>query len=1241
MKIFFAIFLAFLTALPADAELAIVTKPVAVTNGGVAHLSLEASSSHVALHVVAPVEVSSGVWQTQISVLAFQPNAVEPLSTFDMAVKTSITELALRSFGSPAELGVAIIDRNFSENVSPFPGLPAPNIRWTIRAQGDDARAVLARWNAMTDPRQLSYNEVQSVAIAEMSYALDAVRLNQVSRTQKAPLAARAPQQTAMHWLYQRMLVYARPGLLSEANNQSLAGCQISPENGPGAATETPFGLYLKATDWLESTPPETFFARIMDATRVQLLRKSRLYQAHSIAELVNWGRRIGPAFGLYGDFLLNGDIDPVVVDIARCAATRILQGDTMVLRTIRDRSVAYEQVDRLLAERWQVAPTTGEPPRFFAAASAVTRLMGVGASETLSAYDIDEQNQLIEAVLGVDTRGDGCGTKASGSMLPDVAGREVLRDINARLFDFVHIPVMRELYASPGNYDVEGSRTDLAGWKSDDNWQPNPGLLFDLQMVLREQVAIEELLTERDLRADTVASLSNSQTVLRCSYSVGVLGAIFGEASTPGLVQSVNASLVALRQENLIADDQIGFENYWWRVGTGMAYMLALHGEEPEKLLPILRFLLAKERQTTALPADLSMLVAGVREAEAADGQISAELDQALQWYLGDDLAERGLSACTATGVQLGTRILTDVAALDRRAVGLVGWNGGQPANLAPLAWVYELTPGGALAETATAPPMLSADRPILCNALQRRFDRLDAAVTPPAILLDLPETTSVSLFAGSAGLRAELARLEPFASVATSPERPTTLPDVRAQLLRAVRNEAIYSAHLALVARATVLPAGQWTILFPGVNRQDAVAAVRAAMPVGVSQSAADAAGLSRDDLVAAMSAQARQDRITETRDALATIAGQLIAAAGTDVAAGEPIAPLDVWASVGPMRYAGVDLAMNASLGQQPNGVPLLAGLLQIEVSDTGDTFPVGHPLEGLPQNEIAFSVRRALTTDPEASAAATAERLADSADGKAALPFASPDFLPLGFSLSPVFVTPEGHIRFDGLEGLRNVMEQQPHVTRQTLRELGLPTFMAVDGMEAEINISDEGAIDRLVLRVELIVAGTRLGVLDIALVEDGEGVPIEDALERAVKAFLEEKLSTSLSAANRFLETMRLPASQGAYEAAQIRFGVIPNESGEALSYDLDWAGEPLTVSTTYALEIRDTDTLQAEISIPATAQLIASPSAFEVRTFQFDEGAEAEIAKLPIWLLSQLGLADQIEGRSPDGTSCT
>ena len=718
-------------ATTAYAELTLKTHPLAVTSQGSAAIVLEASSSHAAVQVFGPS--IEGNPQTTSTVLVLQPGdwAERTVSFWSIP----LTEAMLRSAGGPARLGVAVIRDDWNADLAAFPHLPTPTVRWLLHADQREAQALARELQDLRDgigDREISYADYRLRSLEMFGHALDASWVLQVSSDgRRRPLPDVKQFPTPLGWLYRAML--------DEAGQSDLAGCRFRPDHhaGAGQGRETgPWHLYSELIRILEKQRPNRASGSIRDEAREAV---SPIWRIPEAVERLNEAIRPAPGItiaattAIYAEFALMGDIDPAAVDIAACSARRLLAGHHIVTRSIRERSVIYGETDQVLRDAWEYAKADDAPPRFFAAASHVTRLFGVGTADFLHAYGVDDSGAVsVVSSWAVDMQ---CLRLPAGrGYLPTVRGREVLRMINEKLFDFVNLSEMRWLVANPGSLRVPDGGVRFA---TPPGVSVSDSLAFDLRMVLREQAAVQKLLDEITpaLREDDIQQLTRSQQALLC-----LRFAEFARKASPepyGLfpvLANVAETLRTLKTDGVIPDGRADFGNYWYRVATGMAYMIALHHGENhaamekgiDMLAELLRALIAEQRKrspsVSALPPgirrEIFELASAVNSVDAsdADHNLSAELERSLGLYMDPDLANRPLLGCVP---------IADDGVLEQKPLGIAADPRDRAkvlinSGLRPLAMAYELMPGGAL-DAMGVSGEVEVDAG-LCTVLRRR---------------------------------------------------------------------------------------------------------------------------------------------------------------------------------------------------------------------------------------------------------------------------------------------------------------------------------------------------------------------------------------------------------------------------------------------------------------------------------------------------------------------------------------
>ena len=1072
------------TVATAYAELALETYPLAVTSRGSAAIVLEASSSHAAVRVFGP---SEGTPQTTSTVLILQPSAwAEEAVSYS---RMSFAEAALRRIGGPARLGVAVIRDDWDADLSAFPDLPTPNARWLLRADPREAqslaRRLTRRWDEIRRTPQLSYSDYRAHSLEMFADALAGSRVLQVSsdgRLRSLPDEARFP--TPLGWLYRAML--------DEEGQSALAGCRFRPVYHAGGTVEGPWALYTQLVDILEEQRPNSALGSIRDATRDVVGRTWWLPEAlQLLIEALPLAALAVTDAATYAEFAIMGDIDPAAVEVAACNAHRLFSGQNIATRSIRERSVIYAETDRVLSEAWAGSEAPGGAPRFFAAASHVTRLFGVGSADALHAYSngvgsfTSGQRDAWTNLSGwpvVDTR---CLALPPGeSYLPTRAGRNALRVINEKLFDFVNRSEMRWLVANPGSLRFPDGKA-----RFETPSEVSPSLAFDLRMVMREQAAVDRLLgpntlglTERD-----TLQLTRSQRALYCLQFAGLARQVNTEPEALfQILDRVAGTLEALRNEGVIDEARADFSNYWYRVATGMAYMVALHASGSDRLLAqdggdiladLLRTLINEERDRAASVSDLPVgvrqeLLALVDAARAPPPDLSADLQRALEFYLAPDLADQPLMRCSEHQMarRLTTRPLGSAASQSQRVQVLAA------SGLRPLTMAFELMPGGALDRNAMFAG--GAEGEALCAALEARRKSFAAAARgqSPTLLLDgadLLPGKRVLVFERALPLRREVGALAPFAVLALRPPISVSAPgDVLLLLREAEGRRAAYVANLALLARVASLERPQWTRISPNLDIPALSDLVRRAFPDREMGNVRPA------DLAALEARMDRMERIESIQVEMQPFVAEILAAFVPAVSVAP--AAFERPGGFGDMRY-DVQPGLRVDTGMLRTAAPggarflpaggLLGGTLDIRMVPTGAVFDEETPFAGSPEFEAELFVRMGADASGLASAGRTrgARAIADSAVAA----------IPLGVTVRSLHVDERGRLQGMALLGTSYTDTDSARL-RTALRSLGLPDFLMAETVQVRPEFNADRTLQGLFLTARLSIGEDQVG-----------------------------------------------------------------------------------------------------------------------------------------------------------------
>lgn len=1166
-----------------EAALSVESDAIQPAGPGSGAIVFEASSSHAAIQLTYENPLAS---RTEWAVYAIAPDQARQVSSWSFLRRGFAQTIG--GLGTPGRTGAALVNRQFAPQLQQT-NLPPADFRFLVRADSEvlasvdlalsqQMPAITAELNSdnyLTIGRAMA-RMFRAAVLAAPNRALE-VQVNSAGDRIAPPSVDQGA--TALSWLF----AYALQGESSGA----MAGCgQTTGEDERQILSAIQEGLDHPIATSYEIL--EWFGDKLEAALQGRPLPEPfPLMQSSLQADR-------------YAEFLLLGHLDPARLDVIACKAHRQLRGLEDPIALVIDRSEIYRIASA------EIARTRGEEaPRFFDAARAVTRLVGVGMVDLASDQRLDNESSSVSlagTLLGMPN----C-LKDADELLPDSADRAFLRSVNAELLAF-NTPRIRRLIETPDLWFDPVTLGALAPPEGID-----ASLWFDLRMVQAEQGHVESLIRSAGIapRSQRDMALTRAEVAMRC-FSVSSF-LTFIEAPGPAsehleLIRDVDAVLARLVAAEMLDADQMQFTSRDWRIAVGSAFVFALHGRGTpdaeswmDDFVGHIRLLRrAPQAYLPGVPRALQDRISGAIAAAGnrwSDDRIKA-IYEATRLYLGDSV-DAGLYRCGETIGGLATTVPYPVLASPSDRIARLSTVG-----IAAIALPVELvSQGGALAPSLLSSPVNDPDT--FCAALEARHHALACAVAaqPPtgdcsvgALRLDdRADGAARFLFMEpTIRLREDLSHLAPFLLRALQGlDGSPTEAGIERAVRDAVRAEVDFSLALALAAlMAEQTPTVRRT-LSVATDDADWVDLLERARPPETDDilrggELDEAAAI---ELGAALSLNSQVARLVDVED--------------------------DLLIKVRPLREPASSLQQGAtavasdpmsSVGQNS---PNFLTAVTLAPGETGLGFELdelGSDVDGATLYTGTLVYRRAPTG---AAASVTCEVC--TLESSTALPDPS-GRLPLGIDLGPVAVAPDGAITLRGNVG-EPLVRYHPEETRAALYALGMPRAIALGGISLDFDV----AFQDVQLEVDLGMAGLTGLVVRIPVIVAGEMANFEAAARTAIEAAVAEWLTARAG-------DLSFDVSLSASEALPIRLMLEPR----SLQPRIDWTGSSITASARLVLLVGAGEMVQR---FDAATALVVSRDEVEIQSLSFvaadpDRLAKALLTIPPFDTLA--GFADQL-----------
>jgi hypothetical protein len=1295
-----------LTTVSALADFSILLSPPHITNRQHAAIVLEASSTHVAAYAAYPNRPGQGAVRTEIYGTKILP-ITEDGEVHEFPILEPGTATVLNQLGGAGKIGHRIITQGFQEKFTNAFQLPTPTIRVVIET---DPRAAYSFKNTLErrhrDKKipgalETAFDEMHlegtqlfelGVMISEVLYLrspandpslpfaprteenttqsydeLEAIIRSFASTSDnidRSRLPNRDTYKTAASWLFQFALNTHEPtkNICQSINPNYIVGS--------GSGSDTPVGLYEKIMESLGKeralfkedikntySNPNIPWLRRKITPLIQYAQVTRFLFENAF-DSWDWTTRVFGDAPIYAEFAVMGDLDPIVIEVAKCKAKLIAKGHNLETTSIRERSVIYGTIDELVKE---------DNIRFFKAAQSVIRLVGVGVVDLTEYYsNSDITPDLMSAASGLATSDSCLGpSKDAETILPSVKAAELLQTINRRLLNEVNLPVIRRLadeidrgrpirFFNPRTPDFQ-ELSDLDGLTK----KLSPGLVFDLHMVLHEQSAVETMVNDAfeadpENRDQLDDELTRAQKAIRCLWLTRFINDVGPDTENHfKIVADVDALLTDLADKGVVPSDKQKFSNYWWRVATGMSYMFVLHNasEDQQKLLAdFLKKAIKKDTERTSSINDLTPRLKGrlqrrvdavnaAQSAKEASRPIGAVADRkmAAEVFMSPKLEEIPLFDCNLTGVQQLEHTSLSGNIIDpAQRLAFLEKNG-----LSVLARTYEITPGGALNFDAN---IQGPDRQDICAGIEDRRDSVKRVLTGSNDLTGLwdlftqnSSSTSLTVMDRSKELRQELGQITPFFTLNAETRSPRPTPPTSQGLLAAVNyallSYNLHQAKLALLDDLAALETSDLKAIDPQLagKESELIAFHKVAFPAD-----ADAKKTFSDEpaLIAKYELESTKERIKNIDGTIDTFLDPALEAfkfENTNL--GALPAPTDFRSCTGPdgekdpeCKEFSEDLRNIAGIGHGQTAkadgpVGMLGTALDFHLIATGSTFESDTPAANRPIYEAELTLMR----EPETVSAGSCswkdrelecDSTASGEQQKKRIPF--------GIYLLRIDLTDEGKITQPVLvEGqARSRIDAQR--LRAGLSELGLPKFFTARNFKIDVNLDDTDIknirVEYLAIETDIQISGIALGKMTIPVIRNYRTADIEAELHNAIQTTLETNLQTALRDSGIFKDAIQLPPGDR-FETASFRLGVDFPAAPEYLPYTLDIAGKSLTVQARLALEAfaQSSD----PIKVKASTEVLFDETGIGIRNLQFNEAdLEKQLSKITEKLLS-------------------
>ncbi|MDF1671584.1 MAG: hypothetical protein P1U83_18460 [Roseovarius sp.] len=1143
-----------------ETPLAIESSAIIPIGAGSGLIEFEASSTHAAIQLTYENPLSN---RTEWVIFAIAPDQSRQSATY---MRRGFAQI-IADFGRIGTTGAALVNQQFTSQLQQT-DLPPADFRFSVRADSSDLAVVdialreklptiskdLETSDYLTISRSMA-NLLQTAVLSAPNRALE-VQINSAGDRMNAPPVDE--KTTALSWLFE----YALQGEFSNA----MAGCgETTGEDEMQLLAALQEGLDNPRTTGRNAVALEVFrwfVSEIADATDLDLPMPGPFALMRSSMQADR-----------YAEFMLMGHIDPARLNVLACKAQRRLRGMVDPVEHVIERSEIYRVASEEIGQA-----RSGPAPKFFDAARAVTRLVGVGMVDLATDMQIDNSTYTV-AFAGYLADMSSCLGSEEG-LLPNPIDRSFLRAVNAELLAF-NTPRIRRLIDAPS---IWFDPVTLGALNPPEDM--NPALWFDLRMVQAEQGLVETLVRKERILpgSERDQALTRAELAMRC-LTVSKLVNFFeqpGPASAHlELIRDMDSALTGLIKEDLLVADEQRFTNRDWRIAIGSAFVFALHRQDSldaeEWLDDFVRYIRllrqAPQAYLPGVPRAVQNRINGViRSADDrwSEGQIGA-LSDATQLYLSNSV-DAGLFRCDQEPNGLAVTVPYPVLASPTDRVTRLS-----EVGIGAIALPFELvSEGGALAPSLLSSPV--NDPQTFCEALERRHHALACAVASQRPSGDCSEgalrladrddgATRFLFMEPTISLREDLSHLGPFLLRELQALGPNmTSAELDEAVRRAVQSHVDYSVALALSALMEEQTMAVRRVLSVSTTDEYWENLLEQALPPEagdlVQNGAVDEEAVA--EMAEALSLDRQIMRLEQVEnDLLAGVLPLLEPSLGTNLSETE----------------SGETSGQSAD-NDEPQDFLSVVTLAPGETGLGFEMNELGIDSDGATLHTATLVYRRAAT-----GAVASVE-CTDCPVGGGKHSDQS-GRLPLGIELGPVAIGPDGAVTLRGGVGVP-LVRYYPEQTRAALHALGMPRAISLGG----ISLNFDAALGDVQLDVDLGMAGLTGLVVRIPVILEGEMVDFENAAQIAIESAVAEWLASRAA-------DLSFDVNLSASETLPIRLAMEPG----SLKPRVDWSGGSVTASATLALYVGSEE---LEQRFDASAQLVFSSDGVQILSLSFD-----------------------------------
>lgn len=1215
-----ALLLALFSGQTAHAQLVVTTDVPSVSRTPSAGVVIEASSTHTAVIFVYP---DFAAQRTATQSLLLAPGRSPAFLGLPHAQIDDFAE----GRGGIAAVFNSVRRRNWGITNETFGGRLNADLRVTFHADPVSVAAAAKAFQeeyvkqGQSSVQALSIEQYNAKGVSILRELAETLELKIVvnSAGAKRALPAANEYATPLGWLYRFAL--------DHEGDRSLSACGFRDAYRVRAATE-------------RSTPgsPAQLYHEFISRAENFNLGLINLYRT------LDFVKEVGVVRDLYGEQISVGAVDPVVVEITRCKALKLLRGEEQSTRLIVERSQIYREASRLLSERTP-GGLPGGASKFFSAAAAVTRAVGLGGAEAADQLKIKGDEWYVKRAeeFFVDTQ---CRTYnvGEGLSLPDEPERELLRTVNQELFRQVNLPRMRRLYANPGAFfdPIDFGRLSVPEGLTQ-------ALAFDLRMVEAEQIFVEAQIKGKIVpggKADD--DLTRSQQAISCVSHDRLTFSIFGLSSVPDHFQqlkTIGEMLRELEQQGLIQQGGARFSNYWWRVAIGTAYVFSLHFDEAssgswkDRYIAYFRRLIEESRRSASAAGLPPTLDDQLREIvnttpSFASQELQTSLREALYAYLSNEIGKRDFYTCNdnpplqALEVTPGPRHSSSLRARIQHL-------GDEGPNV--LAETFELlADDGALvgadprnANGKRRPGIhLSAMPPqrqsLVCDAISERRRHIDCVLGETDILrCTLPEFLAdddkrILIFENSRELRSALGVLGPFLLIELENAGAISLftrSHIDAIVNRLVLDATRYIQDVSIVAvlarhdRVTLDKLG-----LKDVSKTDLRNVLDRAIPKGAMEGSLKDNPAAVQQYAANFSVKARANRIRSVREDLARVVKpvrdryrdrnvasipEFTGALGGDLSS---IAALQ-----GEAAEAGTTLAENIlGLNTQGSGIGF-----ELDERDSADDGTRLYDASLVYRRPKAVNAATATVSCVEAGDQRNTAACSDIA-GEGSTKAETLERIPLGLNIISLRMLSGGALEAAAGIGEADIFFDKEEAVRG-LYTLGMPRMLTSRGIDLEWSKD----LKDISLLLNLNVGPVELRQTRLPLIEDGKVANPEAAVRATIMTLLDTELAEAVARSAALADQLSISIPG----PPRISFAAVPDQARAII----DWEGESATVTVPFRLSI-------GMSSVGATAELTVSSDGIGVRGLAFENDVADVLSRAILEVEAVKVVAERVNG---------